>query len=391
MKKKLSISVLLGILMAIPLAIFAQDSTSTEPAAPTFSFSGSVDTYFHTAIGTEEDAPNTAFANHKGFSLGMINLVGKYEGEKVGFTADMVFGPRGSDAVFASPMAGSYSSTIVNQLYAYWKPADNLTLTLGNFNTFVGYEVISPAVNVNYSTSYMFSYGPFSHTGLKANLTFGSGMNAMIAVMNPTDLTEFNPVNTYTLGGQLGWSGDPGFIYLNLLYGDQDGTLKKMAPRYGATDSNGATFQVDVTTGWNISDAFFLGVNATYNTTATGETIGAGGIQKVSGDASSFMGIALYPKFTLSESTALALRGEYFAENNGGVGAIGNYDTNGDANVMEFTLSLDKTIGNLILIPEVRIDAASEDDTWTKSESYGDTPSGTKTMPTFNFAAIYKF
>ncbi|MDZ7650755.1 MAG: hypothetical protein U5K54_28440 [Cytophagales bacterium] len=41
--------------------------------------------------------------------------------------------------------------------------------------------------------------------------------------MNPTDLVEFNPVNTYTLGGQLGKTSDKGGIWLNFLYGDQDG------------------------------------------------------------------------------------------------------------------------------------------------------------------------
>ncbi len=101
----------------------------------------------------------------------MVNLIAGYEGEKVGFVADLVFGPRGSDAVFLSPYynAGAGTANIINQLYTYWKVSDAVTLTLGNFNTFLGYEVISPTANFNYSTSYMFSYGPFSHTGLKAD------------------------------------------------------------------------------------------------------------------------------------------------------------------------------------------------------------------------------
>src|SRR5690606_5781336 len=92
--------------------------------------------------------------------------------------------------------------------------------------TFLGYEVISPAVNFHYSTSYMFSYGPFSHTGVRADFDLGGGMVAKLAVMNPTDLVEFNPVNTYTFGAQVGHSNDAGGIWLNLLYGDQDGSLE---------------------------------------------------------------------------------------------------------------------------------------------------------------------
>ena len=130
-----------------------------QETEPTFSLSGTVDTYFRSS----EYAPGTSFANLPGFSLGMANLIFAYEGEDHGFVADLVMGPRGTEAVFNS----SGSSNIVNQLYVYYNLSDSVTLTFGNFNTFLGYEVISPAANFNYSTSYLFSYGPFSHTGLK--------------------------------------------------------------------------------------------------------------------------------------------------------------------------------------------------------------------------------
>ena len=63
----------------------------------------------------------------------MANIVLSYEGEKSGFVADLVYGPRGTDAVFNS----NGSSNIVNQLYAYLNVSDNFTLTLGNWNTFL--------------------------------------------------------------------------------------------------------------------------------------------------------------------------------------------------------------------------------------------------------------
>src|SRR5690606_4754784 len=142
----------------------------------------------------------TSFANLPGFSLGMANIIATYQGEKVGAVADLVFGPRGEQAVFGSPMftggmAGS--SQIVNQLYVYWNVSDVVTLTMGNFNTFLGYELISPTGNFNYSTSYMFSNGPFSHTGLKADFALSDKWSLMAAVMNPTDMTEFNLAGTY--------------------------------------------------------------------------------------------------------------------------------------------------------------------------------------------------
>ena len=65
--------------------------------------------------------------------------------------------------------------------------------------------------------------------------------------------------------------------------------------------------------------------------------------------------------WSLSETVALGLRGEYFGENNGGYGIIGAYDIDASASIIDLTLSGNINIGNLTLIPEVRLDSASED------------------------------
>ena len=302
--------------LLISSSAFSQDSTKT------FTLSGSVDTYFRSAFGTENDTydggygarPSTSFAELKGFSLGMVNLIAAYQGEKVGFVADLVFGPRGKAAVFGT----ASGQAIINQMFAYYKLSDAVTLNMGQFNTFLGYEVISPAINFHYSTSYLFSWGPFNHTGLRADFAFGNGMVAKLAVMNPTDIVEFNPVNTYTFGAQIGKTGDAGGIWLNFLYGDQDGTLDEkdeyLDENGELISSAGTLFQADVTLGYNLSETFYLGLNASYQTVATGEEFtGPGAIVDTQGDASSFVGVAVYPKMALSESFALGLRAEYFS------------------------------------------------------------------------------
>ena len=81
---------------------FAQEETAaieeTVVEEPTFNISGSIDTYYRSS----EYAPGTSFGNLPGFALGMANVILSYEGEKSGFVADLVFGPRGADAVFNS-------------------------------------------------------------------------------------------------------------------------------------------------------------------------------------------------------------------------------------------------------------------------------------------------
>jgi hypothetical protein len=377
------------------------EGEETKEDERTFTLSGTIDTYFHSSFGTTNayyggmNSPTTAFADLKGFGLGMANLIATYSGEKAGFTADLVFGPRGRAAVFGSPQG------IINQMYAYYKLSDKVTLNLGQFNTFLGYEVISPAVNFHYSTSYMFSWGPFSHSGLRADFDLGGGMVAKLAVMNPTDLVEFNPINTYTLGGQIGHASDAGGVWLNFLYGDQDGTLESDDDPYlydedgnqiGFMSSKGSLFQIDLTTGWSLGEKFYLGLNTTYQTVPSGEAfIAEGDIRDSDGKASSFMGFALYPKITLSESFALGLRAEYLNVTNGHLGIFGTDKQDalgneiGKGSVMEFTLSGNYKVGGLTFIPEFRIDRTSED-------SFLDADgNATRIMPGLNLAAVYKF
>ncbi|MBK8289565.1 MAG: porin [Flammeovirgaceae bacterium] len=365
----------------------AAESVKEDEEEPAFSFSGSIDTYFHTTFKNQNAyygdayAPSSSFADLKGFGIGMVNLIASYSGDKAGFTADLVFGPRGQAAVFGT----ASGQAIINQAFAFYKFSDKLTLNLGQFNYFLGYEVISPTVNFHYSTSYLFSWGPFNHTGARLDYAAENGFVAKLAIMNPTDLVEFNPVNTYTLGGQLGKTSDKGGIWLNFLYGDQDGTLN--ADNSQALDTSfGNLFQADVTLGYNLTDKFYLGFNASSQSVAAGQEVDiSGDIVDSAADASSFLGFAVYPKITLSESFSLGLRAEYFSIKNNHLSIIG-LDSNGDGDVMEFTLSGNYKVGGLTFIPEFRIDKTSED-----SFFEGSITNMKSVLPSMNLAAVYKF
>ena len=271
----------------------------------------------------------------------MANVIVSYEGEKSGFVADFVFGPRGTDAVFNS----TGSSNIVNQLYAYYNVSDSFTLTLGNFNTFLGYEVISPVANFNYTTSYMFSYGPFSHTGIKADIAVNDNTSIMLGVLNTTDMTESQPLgDDYMIGAQLGLFGQ----YINYLGGGTAGVS-----------------QIDFTGGFNITDSLYLGLNATsYSDDNDVE----------------FSGIALYPQYSFSDSFALGARYEAFSED--GLGAIGSVSGEGDNT--SFTITGSYTSGNMIIKPELRLDTAS-------GQFYTNADGATDSLSTFILAAIYSF
>jgi hypothetical protein len=288
-----------------------------------FSLTGSADTYFRANLNSTNDArnggtlaPQTSFANLPGFAVGMFNLVGKYENKKSGFVADLVFGPRGRDAVFNS----TGSLNIVNQAYAYYKPNKNLTLTLGKFNTFVGYEVISPTLNYHYSTSYMFSNGPFNHAGFRINYDIGDGFGAMVGIFNPTDFTDFNPNGTYLMGGQFSYAFDNGSIYANTLF-----------------DKN--FIQLDLTSTFALTEKFNIGLNTTNAT-------------------DKFYGAALYANYAFGQSLSIGLRSEYFKDHGIGVLDTTEPETSGNE-VFDMTISGNIKLGQLRIIPEYRIDMYS--------------------------------
>ncbi|WP_346881873.1 outer membrane beta-barrel protein [uncultured Algibacter sp.] len=342
MKKIITLSMLF-----MATALFAQEETTEKK----LSISGSVDAYYKTNL-TSTDVSNaffndgdggaqsfgTSFANQTGFALGMANIIASYEGDETGAVADLVFGPRGEEAI---------TGLNVNQLYAYWNVSDDFKLTIGRFNTYLGYEVISPTGNFNYSTSHLFSNGPFSHTGLKADFTLSDDFSLMVAVMNVTDVDD-NITGDYAFGAQLGFKGQ----FLNFYYD-------------GADSDVGLGFEIDYTGGFDISDEFYLGINAAYNLE--------------NDDDFSFYGVALYPQYSLSDEFGLGLRGEYFGGHQKDVDDI--------PAVLGLTLTGSYSINNLTFKPEIRLDSWNND-----LEPFVDNDlEATSSLAAFTLAAIYSF
>jgi hypothetical protein len=320
-------------LLLVSAVLFAQETE--EPSEKKFSLSGSIDTYFRTNLTASDTIVQSpaSFADQTGFALGMANIIASYESGKVGAVADLVFGPRGVQAV------GS-DVPYVNQLYAYWNISEKTTLTLGRFNTFLGYEVISPVGNFNYSTSYLFANGPFSHVGLKADFALSDDFSLMLAVMNPTD-TNNNTTGDYAFGAQLGYAGQ----FLNLYY-DSEAVLG---------------FEIDYTGGFDVSDDFYLGINAAYQ----------------DNDGSGFYGAALYPQYSFNETISLGLRGEYFALHGDGSDL---------PSVFDVTLTGSYVIDDITIKPEFRFDS------WSNATPFFDSDyMQTESLASFTLAAIYKF
>ena len=290
---------------------------NAQEEAPKLSVSGTVDVYGTTNTVDGTGTPGLLIANPEkanGFGLGMANTVFSYDGAKSGVVADLAFGPRADDA----NMAGA-----INQLYAYYNVSESVTITAGQFNTFLGYKVISPAANFNYSVSYLFNAGPFSHTGVKLDYAASEDLSFLLAVTNAHAISsaDANESGATQFGAQVGYKGQ----YLNFIYGAVTET--------SATD---AIF-VDYTGGFDLSDSFYVGINAAY---AYSDEEDAG-----------YQGAALYLENTFSETFALGLRPEFFSL------------ISGDESEDLFALTLTGSTqldDNLKLVTELRYDSSDD-------------------------------
>jgi hypothetical protein len=345
MKNKL---LLLLSLSAIGYVAKAQDA---KPADPPLTISGSVDTYYKYDFSGHNNIPTSFASDQNSFSIGMVDLALKKKVSKASFVGELSFGPRGEGQ--SIPNAGSNGQSFhIQNLYVGYDLAENFNVTAGYMATFVGYEVIAPTGNFNYSTSYLFTNGPFQNAGVKFTYTFSDKASLMAGVFNDywNVYSAVSKINTF--GAQLmvapvkGWTA-----YLNVLAGPASGT------------------ELDLTTSYQITDAFKLGLNAA--DFSAPDAVKGG-----------FTGVALYPQVAVSPAVTLGLRGEYFKTKTGGFVTAG--PAAGDS-VTGLTFTANIKGGPLTFIPEVRLDNGSKNLYTDKNGAL------TKSASQFSLAAVYAF
>jgi hypothetical protein len=321
--------------------------TTADPKDPPLIFSGSVDTYWKYDFSKTGNIPTSFASDQNSISIGMVDLGLKKKVGKAAFVGELSFGPRSDQSI---PTSGYH----IQNLYVSYDVTDKFNLAAGYMATFIGYEVISPVGNFNYSTSYIFTNGPFQNAGFKATYAFSDKVSLMAGIFNNywNTYTSFRNVSAGTASGDVstfgaqlmlapvkGWTA-----YLNVATGSYSGT------------------EFDLTTAYQITDAFKLGLNA-----ATFSAPNNGG---------GFSGVALYPQLAVSKAVTFGVRGEYFEYKNGG------------GNVTGITVTSNIKAGAITLIPEIRFDNKSTAFPFTFVDSNG---ASSNSASQFLIAAVYAF
>lgn len=364
------ITTIATIAVATVSTAFSQDSTKKA----TLNVSGSVDAYYRYNFANAKDSGftnnYTSFTNSQNsFELGMASV--RLDGSigKVGAVVDLGFGTRAAE--FSYNESGSLAA--VKQAFLTFAASDKVKFTMGKWGTHVGYEVLDAYLNRNYSMDYMFSYGPFSHTGIKADVTISSSFAFMLGVANPTDFTSASFAKKNFIAQVSGAT--------------KNGKLKGFLNYVGGKDRGDNTVnQVDLVVTGTVTDKFSVGYNGTVKSV---KASGGGG-------SNSWWGSAVYLNVDPTSMFGLTLRGEYFDDKKG-VGGVAagplsaSTPTVAGTSIFDATLSANIRIDNLTIIPEFRLDSAKDPIFYKNSDT------GTPVVPTgkstgsFILAATYHF
>lgn len=386
----------------------AQDSTSTKPqavAAPLetgsenkgkFTFSGYIDTYYSGNLNNPKSSSNLGaagtarvFDQRSGqISLGLIQTKIGYSTDKVDAVLDLTFGPNadlGNYGNVIGPLGAGSSLAAIKQAYINWKMSDKFAVMVGQFGTHIGYEVIDAPVNYNYSLSNLFNNGPFYHTGIKGTYAFSDRASLMLGIVNNVDSWKDNNkakgiIGQFFFSPVAGWN-----VYLNGIVSNEAN------PDSLGNQVKGAYSVFDLTTTYQITEKFYLGLNAAIGS----QKEDFQGTAPLKAGTSKWSGVAVYTNYAFTGKFGLGARYEYF-DNSDGARGLRNFNVQGTSvNSITITGNITAADGNLLIKPEFRLDSyAKPTGGGAESQQQFEDSDGNFTkssQSTLGLALIYKF
>ncbi len=341
-------------LIVILFSIFNTSFAQSDSTAPKYSIttSGSIDAYFRNSFSAPSGVTNnlTSFTNsNKKLALGMASLKVDQSIGKFAATVDLGLGKRAEEFSYNDHGFLAY----LKQAYVSYSLTEKLKISAGKWATHVGYELLDAPLNRNYSMSYGFSYGPFFHTGIKAEYALSGKSSFMIGIANPTDyVTTISSSKVLIAQFSTKLFEDKTSIYANY--------------QGGNTGGNTSFSQFDVVINNTISTQFTLNYDGTIYSAKDGAR-------------SNWKSNAVYMNYDPSSKIGFTLRSEIFDDKSAlSAGAFGT-------SIFANTLSMNYKIKKLTIIPELRLDNA-KDNLFFNSDNIA-----TGSNTSFIIAAVYKF
>ena len=331
--------ILLPVFLFMSILSKAQTDSTKAPTSST-SYTIYFDGYYKNDFSKQSTNNKTSFTNsNQSLQLGMASI--KLDHTKGNFTGtlDLGLGKRAQEFSYND----NGVAQAIKQAYISYAPMSGLKITAGKWATHIGYELLDAYSNRNYSMSYAFSYGPFFHTGIRADIALGGKSALMIGFAQPTDFVS-NASPDKMLIAQFSTSS-------------KNDQLKAFLNYQGGKDKS----QFDLVLNGVVSSQ--VGIN--YD----------GTIANIGGN--NWTSNAVYVNYDPSAKIGFTLRSEYFNDTKNAVGV--------GTSIFQNTLSANIHFSKLTLIPEIRFDNAKDKIFFNSNNNLNQYASN------FLIAAVYKF
>ncbi len=367
-----------------------------------FTYSGYFDTYYFANLNSPSSRNNLGSS---GISRGFDRYVGQFQlgmflnrmsyaykntevVAEIGFGPNVEYGSYGSDFRYrwGTVVANStYSALMIKQAYINYKPTDKLTLTMGQFGTHIGYEMIDAPLNFHYSINNTFNAGiPFYHLGLKASYAFSDKVTLMGGVVNGTDNINDNNRGKSFIGQLMVTPAKGLTVYLNTIQGNEGNA------RANGSDTTSYFGVLDLVATYQATDRLLLAIWAMQGS-VSGEFQGG----TYFAETKKWSGANLYVSYKFTDIFSLGTRIEYFDNTSGARGLL----TNGkgtDVSTYTLTGSFALADGKLTLKPEFRFDNFQKmsgplGENEPQQFQGSDGKFNKNTQSTLGMAVIYKF
>ncbi len=318
------------------------DSTKAASPSPSNSttFTYYVDGYYKSDFASKPENNKTSFTNSSNaLKLGMASFKVDQVIGKFAATVDLGVGKRAEEFSYNDKGV----ATVFKQAFVSYAPNSTIKFTAGKWATHVGFELLDAYSNRNYSMSYGFSYGPFFHTGIRADIALGGKSAMMIGVAQPTDFVSS--------------SSPDKMLIAQFSTGTKDDKLKAFLNYQGGKDKS----QFDLVLNGVVTSQIAINYDGT--------------VANIAG--ANWSSNALYVNYDPSAKIGFTWRSEFFNDTKSAVGV--------GTSIFQNTFSANIHFAKLTLIPELRFDNA-KDKIFLNNNSHLNQYSGN-----FLLAVVYKF
>ena len=329
----------LGVFLFMSILSKAQTDSTKAPTSST-SYTIYFDGYYKNDFSKQSTNNKTSFTNsNQSLQLGMASI--KLDHTKGNFTGtlDLGLGKRAQE--FSYNDNGVTQS--IKQAYISYAPMSGLKITAGKWATHIGYELLDAYSNRNYSMSYGFSYGPFFHTGIRADISLGGKSAMMIGFAQPTDFVSTDSPDK--------------MLIAQFSTSSKNDVLKAFLNYQGGKDKS----QFDLVLNGVVNSQVAINYDGT--------------IANISGK--NWTSNAVYVNYDPSAKIGFTLRSEYFDDSKNAVGV--------GSSIFQNTFSANIHFSKLTLIPEIRFDNAKDKIFFNTNNNLNQYASN------FLIAAVYKF